>query len=194
MNKKIEIQVPEGKVAEWKVINGVTTLVLVDEKDNRPVTERIKTFEDACNELGEENVLVQAYRTAEFNTSGNQNDVSDVVAYLKLRVIAEALNEGWEPQFKKEEYRYYPWFYLYRQVEIDNMDEKKKKKLWLFGGVSYAGAHCGLAVAGSGSAGSNSGAAFSSRLAVKSEALAKYFGQQFIDIWSDYVALPHKEE
>ena len=33
MKKKIEIQVPEGKVAE--------------EKDNRPVTERIKTLEDA---------------------------------------------------------------------------------------------------------------------------------------------------
>ena len=190
MNKKIEIEIPEGKRAEWKEINGVTTLVLTDEADNRPVTERIKTVEDACNELGEENVLVQAYRTAEFNTSGNQNDVSDVVAYLKLRVIAEALNEGWEPQFKKEEYRYYPWFYLYRQVEIDNMDEKKKKKLWLFDGASHDGAHRGLAVAGSGSTGSNSGAAFSARLAVKSEALAKYFGQQFIDIWSDYVALP----
>ena len=60
MNNKIEIEIPEGKVAEWKEINGVTTLVLVDEKDNRPVTERIKTIEDACNELGEENVLVQA--------------------------------------------------------------------------------------------------------------------------------------
>lgn len=103
MNKKIEIEIPEGKNAEWKEINGVTTLVLTEEKDNRPVTERIKTFEDACNELGEENVFVQAYRTAEFNTSGNQNDVSDVVAYLKLRVIAEALNEGWEPHFTTDE-------------------------------------------------------------------------------------------
>ena len=194
MNKKIEIEVPEGKVAEWKEINGVTTLVLVDEVDNRPVTERIKTFEDACNELGEENVLVQAYRTAEFNTSGNQNDVSDVVAYLKLRVIAEALNEGWEPQFNKEEYRYYPWFYLYRQVEIDKMDEEKKKTMWLFGGTSYSGATCGLASARSARAWSFSLASLSARLAVKSEAIAKYFGQQFIDIWADYVALPRKEE
>lgn len=44
MKKKIEIEIPEGKVAEWKVINGVTTLVLVDEVDNRPVTERIKSL------------------------------------------------------------------------------------------------------------------------------------------------------
>lgn len=185
MNKKIEIEIPEGKRAEWKEINGVTTLVFTDEKDNRPVTERIKTFEDACNELGEENVFVQAYRTAEFNTSGNQNDVSDVVAYLKLRVIAEALNEGCKPQFTTEEYRWYPWFYLYTQEEIDKMDEEKKKTLWLFGG---------LAVALSGVAWSASRSNFSARLAVKSEALAKYFGQQFIDIWSDYVALPREEE
>lgn len=194
MKKTVEIEIPEGKVAEWKEINGVTTLVLTDEKDNRPVTERIKTFEDACYELGEENVLVQAYRTAEFNTSGNQNDVSDVVAYLKLRVIAEALNEGWEPQFTTEEHRWYPWYYRYTQEEIENMDEEKKKELWLFGGRSAHGASCGLASAASDDAWSHSDATFSARLAVKSESLAKYFGQQFIDIWSDFVALPRKEE
>ena len=192
MNKTIQIQVPEGKVAEWKEINGVTTLVLTDEKDNRPVTERIKTFEDACNELGEENVLVQAYRTAEFNTSGNQNDVSDVVAYLKLRVISEALNEGWEPQFTTDECRWYPWFYLYTQEEIDRMDEKNKKKLLLFGSSSSLGAYCGLASANSHCAWSDSAACISARLSVKSEALAKYFGQQFIDIWADYITLPSK--
>ena len=187
MKKKIEIQVPEGKVAEWKGINGVTTLVLTDEKDNRPVTERIKTVEDACNELGEENVLVQAYRTAEFNTSGNQSDVSDVVAYLKLRVIAYALNEGWEPNFAKDEYRWYPWFYFYTRREIDKMDEEKKKELWLFGGSSNRGASCGLAYAYSDHAWSHSTASISARLAVKSGALAKYFGQQFVDIWADYL-------
>ena len=194
MSKKIEIEIPEGKVAEWKEINGLATLVLTDEKYNRPVTERIKTFEDACNELGEENVLVQAYRTAEFNTSGNQSDVSDVVAYLKLRVIAEALNEGWKPKFTTDEYRHYPWFYIYTQEEIDNMDEEKKKSLWLCGGYSNYGASCGLAFASSNLAWSISAANVSARLAVKSEELAKYFGQQFIEIWSDYVALPRKEE
>ena len=30
MSKKNEIQIPEGKVAEWKEINGVTTLVLTE--------------------------------------------------------------------------------------------------------------------------------------------------------------------
>ena len=35
MNKTIEIEIPEGKRAEWKEVNGVTTLVLIDEKENR---------------------------------------------------------------------------------------------------------------------------------------------------------------
>ena len=194
MKKTVKIQNPEGKVAEWKEINGVTTLVLTDEKDKRPVTERIKTFEDACNELGEENVLVQAYRTAEFNTSGNQNDVSDVVAYLKLRVIAEALNDGWKPEFTTNEYRHYPWFYIYTQEDMDNMDEEKKKSLWLFGGYSPSDSNCGLACALSAAAWSPSHSVVAARLAVKSYELAQYFGQQFIDIWADYVSLPRKEE
>ena len=191
MNKKIEIEIPEGKVAEWKEINGVTTLVLTDEKDNRPATERIKTFEDAVKATG---------MTLPFDDSQLSYLPKDVVAYMKLRIIAAALNELHEatldefPKFTTDEYRWYPWFYLYTQEEIDNMDEEKKKSLWLFGGSSNFGAACGLAYASTSNAWSASDAAFSARLAVKSEALAKYFGQQFIDIWADYVALPRKED
>lgn len=191
MKKTVEIQIPEGKVAEWKVINGVTTLVLVDEVDNRPVTERIKTFEDARDELGDEHPLVKEYLGV---ININLDIKQDLISYLKLRIICAALNEGWQPQFTTDEYRHYPWFYIYTQEEIDKMDEEKKKKLWLFGGYSVSGAACGLAYASSGSAWSGSYALISARLAVKSEELAKYFGQQFIDIWSDYVALPRKEE
>ena len=189
MKKKIEIEIPEGKVAEWKEIDGKTILVAVDEVDNRPVTERIKTFEDAMMATGMTIPL-------------SENQLSylpkDVVAYMKLRIIAAALNELHEttldefPKFTTDEYRWYPWLYLYTQEEIDKMD-KEKKKPWLFGGGSNCGAACGLAVAASGDVWSVSYAGLSARLAVKSEALAKYFGQQFIDIWSDYVALPCKK-
>ena len=41
--KELKIGVPDGKKAEWKDIDGTPTLVLVDEKDERPVIERIKT-------------------------------------------------------------------------------------------------------------------------------------------------------
>lgn len=46
MSKKIEIEIPEGKRAEWQEIDGKTILVAVDEVDNRPVTERIKKNEE----------------------------------------------------------------------------------------------------------------------------------------------------
>lgn len=197
MNKKIEIEIPEGKVAEWQVINGVTTLVLTDEKDNRPVTERIKTFKDACNELGrmaEKGDDTAANLLSDYESNDNNILVKQTLATMKLSIIAYALNEGWQPQFTTNECRFAPWFYLYTKEEIDKMDEEKKKRLWLFGGSSALGAYCGLAVAYSANAWSNSDASISARLAVKSKELAKYFGQQFIDIWSDYVALPRKEE
>ena len=184
MNKKIEIEIPEGKRAEWQEINGKTILVAVDEADKRPVTERIKTFEDAVLATG---------MTLPFDDNQLSYLPKDVVAYMKLRVIAAALNELHEatidefPKFTDDEYRHYPWFYLYTQEQIDKMDEEKKKKLWLFGGSSRLGASCGLAYASSFNAWSHSDAHFSARLAVKSEALAKYFGQQFIEIWADYL-------
>ena len=184
MNKKIEIEIPEGKVAEWQEINGVTTLVLVDEVYNRPVTERIKTFEDAVMATG-------------MKLPFDDNQLSclpkDVVAYMKLRVIAAALNELHEttldefPKFTTDEYRWYPWFNLYKREDIDKIDEVGKKSLWMFGGNSSHGAYCGLAYASSAYAWPGSAARVSARLAVKSEELAKYFGQQFIDIWADYM-------
>lgn len=184
MNKKIKIEIPEGKVAKWEEVNGVTTLVLVDEVDNRPVTERIKTFEDAVKATG---------MTFPFDDNQLSYLPKDVIAYMKLRVIAAALNELHEatldefPKFTTGECRWYPWFYIYTQEEIDKMDEEKKKKLLLFGGYSFCGAACGLAAAGSYAGWAASSAYVSACLAVKSEALAKYFGQQFIDIWADYL-------
>ena len=184
MNKKIEIEIPEGKVAEWQEINGVTTLVLVDEVYNRPVTERIKTFEDAVMATG---------MTLPFDDNQLSCLPKDVVAYMKLRIIAAALNELHEttldefPKFTTDEYRWYPWFNLYKREDIDKIDEEGKKSLWMFGGNSSHGAYCGLAYASSAYAWPGSAARVSARLAVKSEELAKYFGQQFIDIWADYM-------
>lgn len=152
----------------------------------RPITERVKTFEDACNELGEENVLVQAYRTAEFNTSGNQNDVSDVVAYLKLRIIVAALNEGWQPTFSDDEYRYYPWFVFYTKEELDAMDEEERSRVL---GRSYYGANASAGVACSitNNASSGSNASYGGRLCFKNRELAEYAGQQFLAIYADFL-------
>ena len=190
MNKTIEIEIPEGKVAEWQEIDGVTTLVLVDEVDNRPVTERIKTFDDARKEvrrLAEGGNEVLANLLCDYESNADNILTKSTLAYMKLCIIAAALNEGWEPHFTTDEYRRYPWFYLYTQEEIDKMDKEKKKKLWRFCGGSGDGSHFGLAGAYSFNAWSSSLSYVSARLAVKSEELAKYFGNQFIDIWADYL-------
>jgi len=175
---KIEIEVPAGKTAEW--VNGVLTLV-----DDKPVTERIKTFEDACEELGIKHPFVGAYKTF-VEVIGMNKAALDLIAYLKLRIIAAALNEGWQPKFTKDEVRYYPWIYLYTKEEVENMTVDEKKNVWFFD-HSYCGFRCGLAYSSTGWA--NADLFISARLAVKNQPLAEYFGKHFIDIWSDYVLI-----
>ncbi len=186
--------IPKGKKAVWVG----DTLKLVDDPeeviDNRPITERVKTFEDACNILGENHPCVIAYNAFEHDVMAavDPKEIADVAAYLKLRIIAAALNEGWKPEFTENEYRWYPWFYLYTQEEIDEMTEERKKEisLLLWGGSAPRGSSCGLGYVDSYLAFSDSDASYGSRLAVKSEELAKYFGRQFIEIWADYCFKP----
>lgn len=179
--KKIEIEIPEGKEVQWVG----DTLKLVDIK--KPITERIKTFADACNELGEDNVLVQAYRTTEFNTSGNQNDVSDIIAYLRLRIIVAALNEGWKPKFTEDEYHYFPWFYLYTKEQYDKLDDKEKEHCILRSNDNNTDSNYSFVCVYPGFASSFSNSNFGSRLAFRTRELAEYAGKQFINIYADYL-------
>ena len=188
--KTIQIEVPADKKAEWQEVGGKTVLVMVDEKDNRPVTERIKTFEDACNELGEDHPMVYVYDALLTRANGVQSLAEwmgkDVVAFLKLRIITEALNEGWHPKFTEDEYRYYPWFYIYTKEEYDNFSEEEKRRC--VGRASgNASADGGLVYSYADYASSNSYANFGVRLAFSNRDLAEYAGKQFIDIWADFV-------
>ena len=97
----------------------------------KDIKERIKTFEDACGELGNEHPFVKSYEKYVNTASGEE---ADVVAYLKLRIITAALNEGWEPTFDKDERCYYPWFYLYTQKEYEELDEDENKECRVVGG------------------------------------------------------------
>ena len=141
----IKIAVPAGKKAEW--VDGFLKLVDNEEaKEKKPVTERVKTFDDACKELGiDAEAIQQQWQDAGIT-------MLDEVAYQKLRIITAALNEGWEPEFKEDEYRYYPYCILYTKAEIEQKDDEWKDEhnlqLWLGGGRSYCGAvrsrFCGL--------------------------------------------------
>ena len=152
---------------------------------NRPITERVKTFEDACRELGEDNHLVEQYRVIEENADFT-SDGYDIFTYLKLRIIAAALNEGWEPQFTEDEWRWYPWFTLWTEEELSEKSEEWKAARHLISTGDYSGSVAGFAVAGSGSAPSTAATYFGSRLCFKSKALATYCGKQFISLWADF--------
>jgi hypothetical protein len=179
----IKIAVPAGKKAEW--VDGFLKLVDNEEaKEKKPVTERVKTFDDACKELGiDAEAIQQQWQDAGIT-------MLDEVAYQKLRIITAALNEGWEPEFKEDEYRYYPYCILYTKAEIEQKDDEWKDEhnlqLWVGGGHSRNGSYCGLASAYSTDAWSNASAALSARLAHKTEELAIYSGKQFTELWANY--------
>ena len=180
--KKIEIEIPDNKKVEW--VDGVLTLV--DEKKPKDVTERIKTFGDALNELGENHSFVLQYNTLR-DAGANGIDCHDISAYLKLRIICAALNEDWQPKLTKAEWRYYPWFWLYTKTEIENMSEAEKKNLVIIDTGDYDTEYAGLAFAHSYYAPSDAASDIGAHICLKSEALATYCGKQFIDLWADYL-------
>lgn len=154
-----------------------------------PITERVKTFEDACKELGDNNPLVIQFKEIYDNYLCEGGDgVKDIVAVLKLRIIVAALNEGWRPKFTEDEYRYFPWFVFYTQEELDGMDEEDKKGIRVLGRSSAnARADAGVACSGTGDASSYSGAGVGGRLCFKNRALAEYAGQQFLAEYMDFI-------
>ena len=154
--------------------------------EKRPITERIKTFDDACEVLGENNDLVKAYK--EIMSTCTYTDAKDILAYLKLRIICAALNEGWKPKFTEDEYRYYPWFYLYSEKEVEEMDEEKKQEINLIstGALIGCNASGGFGCVSAINVPSAAAAFIGSRLCLKSDTLAIYCGKQFINIWADF--------
>ena len=158
--------------------------------DNRPITERVKTFEDAVAVLGENNTLVRQYHLYEQQMNGNEEDMRDLTAFLKLRIITAALNQGWTPDWtNSNEWKYYPWFYLYTEDEYNDLDADDKERCCRVVGRSNVSAYAsgGLVCADADCASSGSYTYYGSRLAFKTRELALYAGKQFVDIWCDFV-------
>lgn len=154
------------------------------------VRVRIKTFEEALDELELRSADGDKYAESLYDDWHKViTENNDLTAFLKLRIITEALNEGWRPQFVKGERRWYPYFRLYTKEEIEKMDDEIKARMvarsnyyaLAYGGVSFA-----VAYKDSASVFAISG----SRLAYKTEELAEYAGKQFIDIYADFCFIP----
>lgn len=70
------------------------------------ITEKVKTFEDACEVLGIDGDVI----TGSINDA-LAGDADSITAYAKLIIIARALNEGWVPDWSNgRQYKYIPWF------------------------------------------------------------------------------------
>lgn len=108
----------------------------------------ITTFEEACEAIGwkwKEPIGLPV----------------DIIAYMKLRIIAKALNGGsWMTYQDTDEGKYYPWFTASGSAS----------------GFSADGYDCGD---------SNSGVG--SRLTFKTSEIAKYAGTQFLEIYNLYI-------
>lgn len=189
--KTVTVEIPEGKKAVW---NEQGVLQLVDEeKANEPkdITERIKTIYDAVNELAQRagNGDCEAKKLIyEYICYTSKETSTDLLAYLKLRIITAALNEGWEPQFTEDEKRWYPYFVLWSKDEIDNMsdEDKDNRGLLLWGGYADDGTYCGSSCSNSRSGWAYANAGVGSRLALKTEALAAYAGRQFASVYARF--------
>lgn len=149
------------------------------------IMERIKTFEDACEVLGEDHQYVKAYREW---MRISYADCKDITAYLKLRIICAALNVGWKPTFSDGECRYYPWFYIYTKNEYEKLNKDEKKKCRVVGRSSYdAYAFGGVVCSSAHFSTSYSYSYHGSMIVFKTRELAEYCEKQFVDIWADYL-------
>ena len=120
----------------------------------KDIKERIKTFDDVIRELGDD--------PEEFKNAISIMEEPDEIAYVKLKLIAKALNEGWTPDWSNGEWdKWYPWF---------KMDDSSSAGRFSF----YVAVH------------QFSYSTVGSRLCFKSKDLATYAGTQFLDIYKDF--------
>ena len=122
----------------------------------KDIKQRVTCLDDALRELGKDKLDFEA------SCVGLSEDE---VAYKMLKVIAEALNEGWTPDWSNGEWdKWYPWF---------KMDDSSSAGRFSFGDAvdRYSASDVG------------------SRLCFKSKDLATYAGTQFLDIYKDFFTI-----
>jgi len=121
--------------------------------------DKIKTFEDACAALNLKPELLPDVSAL------SEKHRKALTAHYKLIIVAEALNEGWQPNWNdSDEYKYFPWF------EIEANDENPSG--FGFSRTFYVRWRAGTAVG--------------SRLCFKTRELAEYAGKQFSELYKEY--------
>lgn len=143
----LKIEIPKG--FEVKDFNKETGEITFKETP-KDIKERIKTLDDILKHHGIE--------PDDFE-SDYKGLPEHIINYQYLVLLAEALNEGWEPNWdNSNEYKYYPWFVM-----------------------RSSGFRFGVCVNWSTSS------FVGSRLCFKSRKLAEYAGNQFTDLYKKYM-------
>jgi hypothetical protein len=132
---------------------------IIEAKDTRPITERVKTFEDALEIYKETKSIAPELETL-LTCSGCNKNLLAAKAFAQMDIIREVLNEGWEPNWNDSNLKYWPWF-----------------------------RHSGSGLSSLGCGHGLSGSAVGSRLCYKSRELAEYAGKQFIEIYKAFHTL-----
>lgn len=148
--KTLKLEIPEGyEVESFDKETGIIKL----KETPKDIRERIKTFDDVLNHLGLDKNDFE-YRIEDMT--------KDEAAYVKVKLIAKALNEGWIPDWTdSSQYKYYPWFRMGSPSGF---------------GFSVYADDCWLAYSSVGS-----------RLCFKSRDLAIYAGKTFKNIYKEFL-------
>ncbi|MCA6054491.1 hypothetical protein KFX78_09830 [Bacteroides thetaiotaomicron] len=136
----------------------------------------IRTYEDACKALGE----------PIFEDPNNLPN--HIIALMKLETISRALwGRNWQPQPDAEGNNvfWFPWFALWTKKEVEDMKPEQRGALLSAGALHGASAGFGSLVAYIRSSVASAHLGF--RLCQETEEKAKYFGQQFIELWAEYL-------
>jgi hypothetical protein len=121
----------------------------------------IKTFEEACKQLGYDETLPS------FATAPEKHSKA-LVAHYKLIIIAEAINDGWQPNWEDtDEYKYQLW------PDIEK-DETKPSGF----GLSYDGCDYW-----------STSTTVGSRLCFQNREAAKYCFETFKELWEQYMLI-----
>lgn len=152
----------------------------------------IRTYEDACVALKQDAIRVDSVNgdttTVLTNLGARVNIPSHIVALMKLETISRALwgrNFQPKPDGEGSKVYWYPWFALYTKKEINDMYPEQRGAL--LSAHAGNGANAGFGFLHAGNRSSNAGADIGFRLCQETEEKAKYFGQQFIELWAEYL-------
>lgn len=165
------------KAALVKLFGEENCNILVPSLDNY---KSIKTYEDACEALGENPIDETELESVD----------EHIIAFMKLETISKAL---WGRTFKPHadptgsKWYYYPWFALYTEREIKELDDKDKASGALLSAYATTGTLAGFGYLSTNYRASYAWTDTALRLCQENEEKARYFGTQFIELWAVYL-------